>query len=423
MAKRRRLPSPRVEIERLAWTDIALGEVGVPKGGPIRLCLGVGSGLSARAEDRPGRVWAIADRGPNFKVGAAVKRYGLRRLAPLREIDGAKIMPRTDIGPTICELSIVGERIELVRALPLRDEFGRAISGLPLPGGDGHVMEQAFDLSGAPLGADPSGADTEGIAALSDGSFWVGDEYAPSLLKVDAQGRVLARLIPKSSPLTSSAARYPIRRILPAIAARRRFNRGFEAIAASSDERSLYAIFQSGFAIPGRSPKEGRRLARIWRIDIADGNVLKHYVYPFDAPDTFVRDADQGGADGSDLKICDAVALSDESLMILERISHTAKIYRVDLADEHAAPRSHLRETQPLLEEMDDDAFARARVRPLTKRLIFSTDDAKEILPDLEGMARISENELLLVNDNDFGVEGAQTGFFRLKFDRSLDAL
>jgi hypothetical protein len=72
---------------------------------------------------------------------------------------------------------------------------------------------------------------------------------------------------------------------------------------------------------------------------------------------------------------------------------------------------------------MDDDAFARARVRPLSKRLIFSTDEAPEILPDLEGMARISENELLLVNDNDFGVEGAQTGFFRLKFDRSLDAL
>ena len=100
MAKRRRLPSPRVEIERLAWTDIPLGEVDVPKGGPIRLCLGVGSGLCAR-RDRPGRVWAIADRGPNFKVGAAVKRYGLKQLARLREIDGAKIMPRTDIGRAI----------------------------------------------------------------------------------------------------------------------------------------------------------------------------------------------------------------------------------------------------------------------------------------------------------------------------------
>jgi hypothetical protein len=43
-------------------------------------------------------------------------------------------------------------------------------------------------------------------------------------------------------------------------------------------------------------------------------------------------------------------------------------------------------------------------------------------VPDLEGMALLSDRELLLVNDNDFGIEGVATAFFRVTFDRPLTA-
>ena len=56
----------------------------------------------------------------------------------------------------------------------------------------------------------------------------------------------------------------------------------------------------------------------------------------------------------------------------------------------------------------------------LAKRLLFSSDDAPEVGADLEGMAILSPTELLLVNDNDFGVEGAETGFWRVRFDQPL---
>ena len=50
----------------------------------------------------------------------------------------------------------------------------------------------------------------------------------------------------------------------------------------------------------------------------------------------------------------------------------------------------------------------------------FETTLPGELSADLEGMAVLSPNELLLVNDNDFGVEGATTCFWRLNFREPL---
>ena len=70
----------------------------------------------------------------------------LEHLKPLKKVDGAKIMPRPDIGPTICQLKLDGNRVHLIRRIPLRGISGRAISGLPIPAGAADV-EPAFDLN------------------------------------------------------------------------------------------------------------------------------------------------------------------------------------------------------------------------------------------------------------------------------------
>ena len=46
---------------------------------------------------------------------------------------------------------------------------------------------------------------------------------------------------------------------------------------------------------------------------------------------------------------------------------------------------------------------------------MFTTDDAPEMDRDLEGLVVLSPNELLLVTDNDFSVEGARTSFWRVR--------
>src|SRR5262245_36085086 len=316
-------------IERLAWRDVPIGEFETPLG-RVPITLGVGSGLSRRSGDNT--LWAIADRGPNFKVALGIERYGLAHLKPLESVERAKIMPRPDFGPTICELKIERDVVHLLRTLPLRDRYGRALSGLPIPS-SGNEMESAFDLQGAPLGFDPSGADTEGIITLSCGSFWLGDEYGPSLIKADCHGTVICRWVPKGSDKAIADARYTVRSCLPAIASKRRLNRGFEALALSPDERWLYAVFQSALAHPDKSAHELGRYARIWRIDATTGAIAAQFLYPFDPPESFARDQGRGQARGADLKVCEAVAIGANALLLLERISHTAKIYRVVLGE------------------------------------------------------------------------------------------
>jgi hypothetical protein len=408
---------PGWSVERLRWADEALGEIDLPKR-TMRLRAGFGSGLATRVGDRPGTVWAVCDRGPNLKVKTAVKLYGLDRLEALRTYDGAKIMPRPDLGPAIAELRVADDRVELVRTLRIADSQGRAVSGLPAPGGAHTRCEPAFDLDGNPLAPDPSGLDTEGIAALPDGGFWIGDEFGPSLVRVGADGQVLTRLVPDGTVLEGAA--YPVETRLPAIAARRHLNRGFEAIALSADGKWLFLAFQSPLAHPDEQAHEQGRQVRLWRLDAATGEIAAQYLYPLDPPDSFLRDRALKPLERSDIKVSELCWTGSDSLLVLERGSETTKIYRVTPADAFALAPEHLDiATRPTVEELGG-GDADAGLPVLAKRLLFSSDEAPEVAADLEGMAILSPTELLLVNDNDFGVEGAETGFWRVRFDQPI---
>jgi hypothetical protein len=148
-----------ITVTRLAWTDYGLDEVETPRG-RLRITLGLGSGLARRAGDPPGVVWAIGDRGPNLKIGTAIDEHGLTHLAGLAGLEGAKIMPRPAIGPTLAQLHVEADTVTCLQVLPRRDGTGATFDGLPGPGGDVAAMEPAFDLSGAALGHRQAGADT-----------------------------------------------------------------------------------------------------------------------------------------------------------------------------------------------------------------------------------------------------------------------
>jgi hypothetical protein len=404
-------------VERLDWADEPLGAIELPKR-TMHFRSGFGSGLSRRAGDPPGIVWAVGDRGPNIKVKSAVKLYGLDRLEPLRSEEGAKIMPRLDLGPALAELRIADGRVELVRSLRVADSEGRPVSGLPVPGGPHMRCEPAFDLDRKRLDPDPSGLDTEGIAVLADGGFWAGDEFGPSLVRLDRDGRVLKRLVPEGVALDGAA--YPVEASLPAIAARRQLNRGFEAIALSPDGRWLLLAFQSPLAHPDEPAHEQGRHVRLWRLDASTGEVAAQYLYPLDPPETFLRDEAKKPLERSDLKVSELCWIGDDSLLVLERGSETTKIYRVAPTDDFALPPEHLDPaTRPTVEELSA-AQGGPGLPVLAKRLLFSSDDAPEVGADLEGMAILSPFELLLVSDNDFGVEGAETGFWSVRFDQPL---
>ncbi|WP_158266382.1 esterase-like activity of phytase family protein [Allosphingosinicella deserti] len=402
---------PSFTLQRLGWTDEILDVIDCP-GGAMTLRASYGSGLARRPDDPPGIVWAVGDRGPNLKIKTLLDLYGLEHLRPLAAMSGAKIMPRTDLGPALARLQVVEDRIKLAAVLRLRDGNGVAVSGLPMPHGDHAISEPALDMDGQPISADPSGLDTEGIVALPDGSFFVGDEFGPSLVHVGAGGDVIARFVPANVPL--GGARYPVRPILPAIASRRQINRGFEAIAVSADGAFLFLAFQSPLAHPDPQTHAAARHVRLWKLDAATLRVRAQYLYPLDPPESFLRDARDEAIGWSDLKVSELVWLGEDSLLVLERASRTTKLYRVDLRAASALGSEHLDiETRPTIEEL---SAAAAPLPELDKRLLFTSDDVPELPADIEGVAVLSPRTLLLVNDNDFGVEGAETSFWRLEF-------
>jgi hypothetical protein len=406
------MPVPRCTIERLQWQDRALGSVPLPRA-PLTFLESFGSGLSRRACDPPGYFWAAGDRGPNLKVKTLLSRYGATHLAALGAVSGAKVMPRLDIGPRIARLRIDGDSVALVQSFPVQGDTGRPVSGLPMPASLHTISEPAFDLDGRPIAADPSGLDPEGIAALEDGSFILSEEFGPSLVRLDADARVIARHVPQGTGLVGAG--YPVHESLPAIAGKRQLNRGFEAIAVSPDQKSLFVAFQSPLAHPDEEAHKRARHVRLWRLDPATMQVLAQYLYPLDPPGSFLRDGREGDVDWGDLKVSEMVCLPGGSLLVLERASLTTKIYKVSLDESLALGPEHLeRETRPTIEEL---SAAGGPLPQLEKQLLFSSDDAPEVSADLEGMAVLSPRELLLVNDNDFGVEGAATAFWRLTFD------
>ena len=122
----------------------------------------------------------------------------------------------------------------------------------------------------------------------------------------------------------------------------------------------------------------------------------------------------------SDLKVSELAWAAPDILLVLERGSKTTRIYRVQLRGELATPPQHLdAATRPTLEELSGRGELDLPV--LEKSLLFDSDSAPEVAADLEGMVILSESELLLVNDNDFGVEGAETSFWKVRLlDRTL---
>lgn len=404
-------------ITRLHFKDELLADIELPSG-ILRISRGLGSGLAVRPGSEMGQIWAVGDRGPNLKAKTAAERYG----APVGEApDKAKVMPCPDIGPALAELRVSTQDVRVVRVLTIRDQGGQSISGLPTPAGSHAEDEPVVDIVGRPLGTDPSGADTEGLIALADGGFWVADEYGPSLLRLDAEGRIVTRWIPVGLERKFAGAHYPVEACLPALAARRHINRGFEAIAMSPDEQRLYLAFQSPLDHPDQKAHEAAAHARFWTLDAATGAVIAQHLYPLDPPSVFRRDRAAGPFERADIKLSELAATGDGRLICLERGSATTKLYVVSPETTPGLPPEQLAiETRPTVEEVSATGELDGKLSVLRKSILLDTDDHLEIGPDLEGIALLASDELLLVSDNDFGVEGAKTGFWRVKFSQPI---
>jgi hypothetical protein len=104
--------------------------------------------------------WGLTDRGPNVALP-----------------DGGNGLPLPSFTPALGKFRLKNGKAVLEKVVPLQDGQGHPYSGLVNSANStGETME---DLNGNKLTTDPNGYDSEGLAVLKDGTFWVSDEYGP----------------------------------------------------------------------------------------------------------------------------------------------------------------------------------------------------------------------------------------------------
>jgi hypothetical protein len=344
----------------------------------------VGSDLWRGPNDAPGEFWMITDRGPNGQIKVDGKN---RRTFWVPEFN-----------PAILRVKTEGKTIRIVETIAIVGQSGKPVTGLPnLKGIDETPYEYRAQDE---LVFNVNGIDTEGLVRTSAGDFWISEEYSPSLLHVDRTGKVLKRYVPEGVKL--NGADYPVAEVLPAIYAMRKINRGFEGIALSSDEKTLYAVLQSPLLNPDRKTGDLSRNTRVIVFDIQREIVTAEYAYRFDAAKEFDP---HPKTTPDEMKLSAIVYLNPTTLLILERTDLVAKLYSVDLTE--ATNILHSKwdnpKTTPTLEGLEDPAAAEVRVLP--KSLILDLQTLKGVPEKIEGVALLDRNTIAICNDNDFDSE------------------
>ncbi|MFF3493080.1 esterase-like activity of phytase family protein [Streptomyces sp. NPDC002795] len=347
---------------------------------------GIGSDLYPAG--REGEFWTVTDRGPNGQI----------------KVDGTKrrTFPVPGFDPAIAKIRVTGKRVKVIDAIPLTTQSGKPVTGLS----NQEARDEkpySYD-AGSPLAYNPNGLDTEGIVRAADGSFWLVDEYGPSLVHVSAHGRVLARHVPKG--LNLRGADYPVVESLPSVLLHRKTNRGFEGLAQLPGGDLVLAV-QSPLSLPDEDAGEASRTTRLLRFSPKSQAVTAEYAYRFDPVDV----VDPGEDDPSELKISSVVAVGGNRLLVEERTDKAARLQEVRLTSgaDILGGRWDDDATSPSLEQLDDPAANGVPV--LDKRLVVDLNKVDGVPDKIEGIALAGRDTLALINDNDFGMTDGDGAF------------
>lgn len=237
-----------------------------------------------------------------------------------------------------------------------------------------------------------------------DGSFWLVDEYGPSLVHVSARGKVLTRYVPKGLHLTGTD--YPVVEALPAVLLHRKINRGFEGLAQLPGGDLVMAL-QSPLSLPDGDAGDASLNTRLLRFSTKKKAVTAEYAYRFDP----VNVVDPSEDDTSELKISSVVAVGDDRLLVEERTDKAARLQLVKLSRKSniLGGRYDDDTTSPSLGQLDDPAAAGVPV--LAKKLVVDLGTVSGVPQKIEGIARVDHDTLALVNDNDFGMTDGAGAF------------
>jgi hypothetical protein len=343
---------------------------------------GIFSGLYHTQEDPENMFYAIADRGPNGQVTVGKDR---RRTFPIPEYN-----------PVIYKLTLQNDQVQIISATPIRTRNGKPVTGLSNTDND----EVPYTYDGQTrLELNPNGLDIEGLARASDGTFWVCDEYSPSVAHITADGTVVRRLVPEGITL---AADTDVRPVLPAIYAKRRLNRGFEGVTISQDGTRLFITLQSPLDFPTKEIGRASRMMRLLVVDTQKLMPVAEYVYVAEPISRF------GETEQGEMKLSDVAFVNPTTLLIDERTDKVAHIYQVDLsgATNILGTRwSDPKNTSNSLEALTPEQLSANGITPVKKSLVADLSKVPGMPEKIEGLTVVNPTTIAIGNDNDFGFD------------------
>lgn len=308
------------------------------------------------------------DRGPNADPLATVKAGAQQRPFGMPEFQPRLVFLDVDV-----RLKKMFVRSEV----PLTLKNGKPVTGLP-PESNSEV---AVDFSGKPLGAAEGGLDLEGVELAGDGTFWLCDEYGPSLVRFSTDGVLLEHLLPGKS--------------LPETLRYRRPNRGFEGLALEGNR--LFAALESPLDNPpskGHKNSRHSRLTRIVELDLGRKVTVAQYAY-------LLEEADSGG-------ISDICMDGPDTMLVIEHGKGWKRLYRVrlDAATNLQRLSSAISGPGGKLELMTENELAANGVAPVRKSLQLDLTALGMNEEKFEGVDRVDDKFIALITDNDFGLAG-----------------
>lgn len=354
--------------------------------------------------------YALTDRGPN--AGYKTDSYGK-----------GKTFPCPDYTPNIglFELESDGS-VKLIKKIFLRRPDGTPVTGLPNSSALGGTGETPYHNDGSPLLVDGTrpfnndsssadynpvrtddyGIDSEGLVALSDGTFWVSDEYGPHIVHFDSEGIEIGRI-----NAFRDDKRCKI--FLPAEFSRRRPNRGMEGLAVTPDEKTLVGIMQSTMYNPDKKVKK-LDVTRIVAVNTETGEISQ-FLYK------------QEKAQNANSEIA---CVDKNKFLVIERDGHFVSkdpeaqkdVFLIDLStgtDLESVHGKGIKQDEKLGLLIDGktveqtvldggwEALEKAGIKPVSKKLAVDMVKAVNYPHDkMEGLWVINDHTLGVLNDDDF---------------------
>lgn len=326
--------------------------------------------------------YLVSDRGPNADANEA--NAGKETI----------VFAFPKFSPKIFKVRAEGDSLRIMGTLTLKKPGGANASGLPHPVGLGNTGEVAWvDTNKTLANLDEWGMDSECIAADQNGDFWIGEEYGPTIWRMNGKtGEVIKRYTP------FVAATHEV--TFDSMIAKRRPNRGFEGIACTPNGK-VYAMLQAPLYNPDKAAGESSRLHRILEID-PKNNSTRTFVYEHETPTANIKN--------KDWSIGDMTAINDHEFLVIEHAAkkdeNVKKIFKINIS--RATPIIREDFNGKTLEQLETAEHCIANgIVPVQKTLyldlLANGWDPSHKKP--EGITVVNDTTIAVINDNDFGVD------------------